>query len=93
MKAGIPEDQFPPKAYDFSPEDYDNERVARKGLERLSWELDPYEPYALSVYNGRAPELKSAPPLRVPKDRLTSGELETSCILVGGEGISTCWPN
>ena len=89
MKAGIPEDQFPPKAYDFTPEDYGNERVARKGLERLSWELDRYEPYALSVYNGRTPELKSVNrPLRIPKDRLTNGELETSSILVGGDPFS-----
>ena len=89
MKAGMPEDQFPPKAYGFSPEDYGNERVARKGLERLSWELDRYEPYALSVYNGRTPDLKSVNrPLRVPEDRLTSGELETSCILVGGDPFS-----
>lgn len=89
MKAGVPEAQFPPKLYGFSPEDYGNERVARKGLERLSWELERYDPYALSVYNGRTPELKSVNrPLRVPTDRLTSGELETSCILVGGDPFS-----
>jgi len=90
MKAGVPEDQFPPKLYGFSPEDYGNERVARKGLERLSWELDRYEPFALAVYNGRTPDVKSVNrPLRVPQDRLTKGELETSCILVGGDPFSS----
>lgn len=89
MKAGVPEDQYPPKLYGFTPEDFGNERVARKGLERLSWELDRYEPYALSVYNGRTPDVKSVNrPVRVPDDRMTRGELETSCILVGGDPFS-----
>ena len=29
------------------------DKIAKKGRERLSWEFDRYEPYALSVYNGR----------------------------------------
>jgi len=82
----VPEDQFPPKLLGFSPEDYGNERVARKGLERLKWELDRYEPFALAVYNGRTPELKSVfNPLRMPAARLTEGELEQTCILTYGD--------
>ena len=82
----VPEEQFPPKLLGFSPEDYGNERVARKGLERLKWELDRYEPVALAVYNGRTPELKSVyNPLRMPANRLTDGELEETCILTGGD--------
>ncbi len=82
----VPEDQFPPKLVGFSPEDYGNERVARKGLERLKWELDRYEPFALAVYNGRTPELKSVfNPLRMPAARLTDGELEQTCILTYGD--------
>jgi mono/diheme cytochrome c family protein len=86
MRQGVPEDQFPPKLYGFTPEDYGNERVARKGLERLRWELERYEPFALSVYNGRTPNVKAVyQPLRVPSNRLTEGELEETAILIYGD--------
>ena len=85
-RQGVPEEQFPPKLLGFSPEDYGNERVARKGLERLKWELDRYEPYALAVYDGRTPEMKGVfNPLRMPANRMTEGELEETCILTGGD--------
>ena len=85
-KQGVPEDQFPPKLYGFSPEDYGNERVARKGLERLKWELDRYEPFALAVYNGRTPQMTAvSAPLRMPANRLDIGELEQTCVLTGGD--------
>lgn len=82
----VPEDQFPPKLLGFGPEDYGNERVARKGLERLKWELDRYEPVAHAVYNGRTPELRGVfNPLRMPANRMTDGELEQTCILTYGD--------
>jgi mono/diheme cytochrome c family protein len=85
-KQGVPEDQFPPKLYGFSPEDYGNERVARKGLERLRWELDRYEPFALAVYNGRTPQMTAvSAPLRMPANRMEIGELEQTCVLTGGD--------
>ncbi|MEQ1843824.1 MAG: DUF1553 domain-containing protein, partial [Verrucomicrobiales bacterium] len=90
IKQGETEDQFPPKLYGFSPEDYGNERVARKGLERLRWEMERYEPFALAVYDGLTPELKSVyAPLRMPGNRLTAGELEDSCIHPGGDPFGT----
>ncbi|MFN0120989.1 MAG: PSD1 and planctomycete cytochrome C domain-containing protein, partial [Blastocatellia bacterium] len=86
MRQGVPEEQFPPKLYGFTPEDYGNERVARKGLERLKWELERYEPFALSVYNGYTPNVKAVyQPLRVPANRLTEGELEETAILIYGD--------
>jgi hypothetical protein len=86
QKQGVPEAQYPPKLVGFTPEDYGNERVARKGLERLRWELERYEPFALSVYNGRTPQVTAVfAPLRVPPDRLEKGELEQTCILTGGD--------
>jgi hypothetical protein len=89
MKRGVPEDQFPPKLYGFTPEDYGNERVARKGLERLRWEFDRYQPIAFSVYNGRTPEVKSINnPFRMPASRMEQGELESTAILVGGDPFS-----
>jgi hypothetical protein len=86
MRQGTPEEQFPPKLYGFTPEDYGNERVARKGLERLKWEMERYEPFALSVYNGRTPNVKAVyQPQRVPANRLTEGELEGTAILIYGD--------
>ena len=86
MKQEVAEDQFPPKLVGFAPEDYGNERVARKGLERLKWELDRYEPFALAVYDGRTPDVKAVlAPVRMPANRMTEGELEETCIHTGGD--------
>lgn len=86
----VPEEEYPPKLVGFTPEEYGNERVARKGLERLRWELDRYEPIALAVYNGRTPDVKSVnAPVRVPASRMTAGELEETCILTGGDPFAS----
>jgi hypothetical protein len=93
QKKNLPEDQYPPKLVGFKPEDYGNERVARKGLERLKWELERYEPFAFSVYNGRTPQMVSVyQPMRMPQDRMTSGELEQTAILGGGDPFSPTKP-
>jgi hypothetical protein len=85
-KSGVPEGDFPPKLVGFTPEQFGMERVARKGLERLRWELDRYEPYSLAVYSGRTRQYKTVfAPLRMPPDRMSAGELEETCILTGGD--------
>ncbi|MBC7819852.1 MAG: DUF1549 domain-containing protein, partial [Planctomycetaceae bacterium] len=90
LKEGLPENQFPPKYVGFTPQDYGNERVARKGLERLRWELDRYEPFALAVYNGRTPQVVSiTSPVRMPANRMTAGDLEETCVLTGGDPFGT----
>ena len=89
-KQGVPEDQYPPKLVGFTPQDYGNERVARKGLERLKWELDRYEPFALAVYGGRTRQYKTIyTPIRMPANRMTEGELEETCVLTGGDPFGT----
>ncbi len=86
MRQGIPEDQIPPKLAGFTPEDYGIERIARKGLTRIRWELDRYEAIAFAVYDGGTPEMKTVDaPLRMPSDPMTSGEVEQTCILTGGD--------
>lgn len=86
LRAKIPENQFPPKLVGFTTQEFGLERVARKGLERLKWELDRYEPIALAVYNGPTPALQSVnSPLRMPAAGGSRGELETTCILRGGD--------
>jgi hypothetical protein len=89
-KEGVPESEFPPKLVGFTPEQFGMERVARKGLERLRWELERYEPYALAVYNGATPEVTSVyAPIRIPKDPMAAGELERTRILTGGDPFGT----
>jgi mono/diheme cytochrome c family protein len=89
----IAEDQYPPKYLGFTPQDYGVERVARKGLQRLTWELERYQPFALSVYNGKTPAVSSIlTPQRIPSDRLTQGDLEETCILSGGDPFAPTEP-
>ena len=82
----MPETEIPPKNIGFTPNEFGRERVARKGLERLNWVFDRYQPIALSVYAGLTPSLKSVnSPMRMPATPLSTGELDRSCILVGGD--------
>ncbi|MBI5799805.1 MAG: PSD1 domain-containing protein [Verrucomicrobia bacterium] len=88
-RRGLPEAQIPPKLIGFTPEDYGHERIARKGLERLKWELERFEPVAFAVYGGRTPEVKAVVnPMRMPANRVAIGELEETCILTGGDPFS-----
>ena len=80
--------QKPPRHEFLSPADLGMERIARKGLERLKWESDRYEPFALSVYSGRTPAVKAIlVPFRIPKNP-NAGELEVSHVLAGGDPFS-----
>lgn len=85
----ISDDQIPPSNVGFTPEQFGVSRVAGKGLQRLKWEFERYQPFALSVYSGKTPTLTRVnSPLRVPKSRLKKGELENSTILTGGDPFS-----
>jgi hypothetical protein len=78
----------PPRHELLTPTDLGLERIDRKGLERLRWESDRYEPFALSVYDGPTPVVKAiSAPFRIPKDP-GAGELPTSTILAGGDPFS-----
>jgi hypothetical protein len=92
-KLEVPETDYPPKLVGFTPQQFGLERVARKGIERLKWEMDRYRPYALAVYNGRTPQFTSInAPVRMPDNRMTEGELEQTCILAGGDPFSPDTP-
>ncbi len=93
MRQKVPEAEIPPKHVGFTPEDYGNERVARKGLQRLKWEEDRYQPYALAVYSGKTPTLRNVQaPLRMPAKPMQNGQLEQTCILTGGDPFSEGTP-
>jgi mono/diheme cytochrome c family protein len=88
-RQGIAEDKYPPRSVGFTPEDFGRERVARKGLERLKWEFDRYEPFALAVYNGVTVNRTNVlEPIRLPSDRNNDGVLEQTAILSGGDAFS-----
>jgi mono/diheme cytochrome c family protein len=92
-KMGVAAEDYPPKLVGFEPEQFGLERVARKGIERLRWQFDRYRPFALAVYNGKTPQVKSVnAPVRVPKDPMKAGELENTCILSGGDPFSPADP-
>lgn len=85
-KQAVAESDFPPKLVGFTPEQFGLERVARKGLERLKWELDRYEPVAFAVYDGRTPQVVTiTSPFRMPGNRMNVGDLEETCVLPGGD--------
>ena len=93
LKRGVPEDMIPPRHLGLSAQDLGLERIARKGLERLVWELDRYQPYAFSVYDGLTRKRKSVVrPLRLPAQPLREGELEETAILAGGDPFSPTVP-
>jgi mono/diheme cytochrome c family protein len=89
LRRGIPEDKLPPQRIGLDALDLGRERIARKGLERLGWEYERYKPHALAVYSGRTPNIKSVTsPPRMPQQPMTTGELEVTCILSGGDPFS-----
>ncbi|MEM1062968.1 MAG: DUF1549 domain-containing protein, partial [Planctomycetota bacterium] len=85
IRKGVPESEFPPRFVGFGPREYGLAGVVGKGQQRIKWEFERYEPYALSVYNGhnRKP-VKVLAPVRVPKDR-TQGEPDPMCIRTSGD--------
>ncbi len=86
LQAKVPEEDFPPKFVGFETQDYGNERMARKGYQRTSWEQERYQPFALAVYSGRTPERVAIHnPLRMPANRMSRGELEKTTILPYGD--------
>ncbi|QDV67885.1 Planctomycete cytochrome C [Rosistilla carotiformis] len=88
LSAGVDPQEIPPVRVGFTPQQFGLERVSRKGMQRLQWEFDRYQPFAHSVYNGHTPSMTSvSQPLRIPKDR-THGELEKSVIHTGGDPFS-----
>jgi len=84
---------IPPGKVGFSPRDFGLERIGRKGLARLGWRAERYKPFALSVYSGPTPTLKSvAKPIRMPANPMKQGEIEATHILTGGDPFANGEP-
>jgi hypothetical protein len=83
--------QKPPRHEFLSAADLGKERIARKGLERLAWEYDRFEPVVHGVYSGPTPKLTAIyKPFRMPN--APAGDVDASFILVGGDPYSPGQP-
>jgi hypothetical protein len=88
-KKNIPEDRLPSMHIGLDAHDITLQRNIGKELSLLKWEFERYEPIAFSVYSGRTPRFETvSAPLRIPARPLTDGDLETTCILAGGDAFS-----
>lgn len=88
-KAKFDQDEYPPRHVGFTPQQFGAERVARKGIQRLQWEFDRYQPYALSVYSGKTRKINGVyAPTRLPADPLDIGTLEETHVLTGGDAFT-----
>lgn len=87
------EGEYPPKLVGFTTEQFGLERVARKGLQRLAFEEEASKPFALAVYDGPTPDVKSInAPVRVPETLSQDADLPQTHVLVGGDPFAAGEP-
>ncbi len=87
-KRGVPESKIAPRHLGLSTKDFGMERIARKNLIRLRWELDAFRPIAYSVYSGKTPRFRNVSSRIVPPKNRNFGQLEQTAILTGGDPFS-----
>ena len=89
LRNQVPEDLFPPRMLAWTSTDMGMERIAAKGIERLAWQLDRYQPIALSVTHGPTPEVTAVfTPMRMATIQKSQTSIESSHILLGGDPFS-----
>ncbi len=85
VAAGVDPELLPHKSLQ-SPDDFGRERIGRKWQARFEWELDRYQPFAFSVYNGKTPRARMQTSRFVmPANPKGKGAWEQTCILPGGD--------
>ena len=85
-QADAPKEHFPPNNLLMTPDDFGRERIGRKWQARFPWELDRYKPVAFTVYSGKTQPMRSiAARIRKPPKPMTTGRLENTAILTGGD--------
>lgn len=87
VKQGIPDDKLPPRNYGLTLEELGVVKVGQKNVLRTNFEMKKFEPFAFSVYSGLSPEkpVRSGGMMKMPKNPLGEGEMESSHILTGGD--------
>ena len=88
-KANVPDENLPPGRLLRTPNEFGQERVARKWNSRFTWEFDRYKPIAFTVYNGKTRKPKNTQGrTSKPEDPMRMGTLEQTAILNGGDVFS-----
>ena len=88
-KAGVAKEKLPPNRLLRTPDEFGQERIARKWDNRFRREFDRYEPIAFTVYNGKTRKPRAYyGRIEMPDDPMASGELEQTRILSGGDPFS-----
>ena len=87
VKQGIPEDKLPPRNHGLTFEEIGIKKVGDKNVSRTKFEMQKFEPYAMSVYSAPSPkkEIRSGSILAMPKDPIVGGSMEKTHILIGGD--------
>ncbi len=87
MKQGVPDEKIPPRNIGLSDEEIGIVKVGQKNVNRTKFEMKKFEPYAMSVYTGPAPEKpqSSGSMLTMPESPKSDGVYESAHILVGGD--------
>jgi len=83
---GVPEKDIPPRDLGLSYADLGRFKAAQKAVTLLRLKQDACNPIALSVYNGFTRVVNSnRGRINMPKDPMTEGEMEETCIRTGGD--------
>ncbi len=86
LDRGVPVDDLP-RNIGLTLEEIGIRKVGSKNVQRTTFEMKKFEPYALSVYSGLAPEnpQRSGSMLAMPSDPMGKGERDETHILAGGD--------
>lgn len=88
-KAGLKEDELPKGKLFEKPEEFALGPISSKWANRFQWEMDRYEPYAFTVYNGKTRKPRgNYGRIDMPKESEKDGVLEKTAILSGGSPFS-----
>ena len=87
LEVGIEDERLPPRNLGLTLPELGVKKVGEKNVARTNFEMKKFEPYALSVYSGLAPEKpqRSGSMLAMPVDPMGKGEKDKTHILAGGD--------
>ncbi len=92
-KAGLKPGELPQGKLFETPEEFALGPISKKWSNRFSWEMDRYEPYVFTVYNGKTRKPRgNYGRIDMPKNPMKEGVLEETAILGGGSPFSPTEP-
>lgn len=91
-KAGLKGDQLPSGKLYQKPKEFGMATISNKWGTRFTWEMDRYQPYAFTVFNGKTNNPKGNSRFKMPMNPMKNGELEQTAILGGGDTFSPTDP-